>query len=93
MNIKHNLITLNHLEFFCQQNQLMVKGRTQAGKELWVSPLGAHSGDFSYEQIDEALGGISTFELRELLSRPDTSRVSYFVTRNELEQELDDLIH
>ncbi|HSR52622.1 MAG TPA: hypothetical protein VLV83_17500 [Acidobacteriota bacterium] len=93
MNAKLNLITLNHLEFFCQQNQLMVKGRTRGGQELWVSPLGAHSGDLSYEQIDDALGGISTFELRELLSRDDSSRVSYFVSRNELERELDHLIH
>ena len=83
-----NLVTLDHLEFFCRTNLLLVGGRTELGDQYWVSPAGPHSSALSYEQIKDALSGAANFEIREMYQESDEPEVSYYMTRIEMERAL-----
>lgn len=91
--MKEQLINLEYLKFFCRQHQLVVGGRAPSGKQFWVSPMGPHSQDLSYDEVQRALVATGSFELKEMLWNEDADNVSYFVTRQELESELKELIH
>ena len=91
--MEKRLLTLDHIEYYCRANEVLVKGRTKSGQDLTVSPVGPHSQDLSYEQVNEALVGIKSFELKKLFDGAGEVDISYFVTRFELENEVQKLIH
>ena len=56
-------ITLDYLEFFCQQNHLVV-GCKRGEDEVWISPLGPHPSDLTSKEVQDILRGSARFEIR-----------------------------
>lgn len=82
---KSNCITLDYLEFFCQQKQLVI-GCRRGEEEVWISPLGPHPSDLTSDELHDILKTTSLFEIRKMLEGEVESVDSEFLTRKELEQ-------
>lgn len=79
-------ITPEYLEFFCRNNDLMI-GCGGAEERVWVSPFG-FSGKAPRHRIGDILGKSSNFEV---IPMSEASGARYFVTRTELEAQLNRL--
>ncbi len=80
-------ITLDYLEFFCQQNHLVV-GCKRGEDEVWISPLGPHPSDLTSKEVQDILRGSSSFEIRTTLDEELELTSSQFMSRAELEQKI-----
>ena len=49
---KTDWITLDYLEFFCQQNHLVI-GCKRGEEEVWISPLGPHPSSLTSKEVAE----------------------------------------
>jgi hypothetical protein len=84
---KTEWITLDYLEFFCEQNSLVI-GCTRGGEEVWISPLGPHPSDLTSDEVRQILEGSAQFELRKASVQDSEITLSEFLTRAELEQQI-----
>ncbi|MEE8348077.1 MAG: hypothetical protein V3R94_00785 [Acidobacteriota bacterium] len=82
-----NWITLDYLEFFCQQNQLVI-GCTSGEEEVWISPLGPHPSGLTSDEVQDILSQSSRFEVRRALEEDLDLSSSRYVTRIELEKRI-----
>ncbi len=82
-----NWITLDYLEFFCQQNQLVI-GCKCGEEEVWISPLGPHPSSMTSTEVQDILTQRSRFEVRRALEEDLELPSSHFVTRTELEKRI-----
>jgi len=60
---KTDWITLDYLEFFCQQNHLVI-GCKRGEEEVWISPLGPHPSSLTSKEVQHILRGSADFEIR-----------------------------
>ena len=81
---KADWITLDYLEFFCQQQSIMIGCKT-GEDEVWISALGPHPSDLTSNQIHEILGQTAHFELRTAREEDMDLGSSTLLTREELE--------
>jgi hypothetical protein len=79
-------ITLDYLEFFCQQNQILV-GCLHADQELWISGLGPHPSHLTADQVEMIIKEASWFKVRRVSAVPSEAPIS-LVSRRELEESL-----
>ncbi len=63
---KTDWITLDYLEFFCQQNHLVI-GCKRGEEEVWISPLGPHPSNLTSKEVQHILRGSANFEIRTTL--------------------------
>jgi hypothetical protein len=84
-------ITLDYLEFFCQQHQILV-GCLHADQELWISGLGPHPSHFTSEQVQNIIKQASWFKLRRVSTASSEAPTS-LVSRKELEESLKRLVN
>lgn len=84
---KTDWITLDYLEFFCQQQSMMIGCKT-GEEEVWISALGPHPSDLTSNQIHEILRHTAHFELRTALEDDVDLGSSTLLTREELEQRI-----
>ena len=82
-----NWITLDYLELFCQQNQLVI-GCKCGEEEVWISPLGPHPSSLTSAEVQSILTQSSRFEVRRALDEDLDLSSSHFVTRTELEKRI-----
>ena len=82
-----NWITLDYLELFCQQNQLVI-GCKCGEEEVWISPLGPHPSSMTSTEVQDILTQSSRFEVRRALEEDLELPSSHFVTRTELEKRI-----
>jgi hypothetical protein len=87
-----NWITVDYLEFFCQQNQLVV-GCQCGEEEIWISPLGPHPSSLTSDEVQDILTQSSRFEVRRALDEDLDLTSSHFVTRRELEKRISRLMN
>lgn len=80
-------ITLDYLEFFCQQNHLVI-GCKHGDTEVWISPLGPHPSDLTSDQVRNILRESPRFELRRTLDEELDLATSHTLSRLELEQRI-----
>lgn len=85
-------ITLDYLEFFCQQNQLVI-GCKCGEEEVWISPLGPHPSSLTSDEVQAIFTQSSRFEVRRALDEDLDLSSSHFVTRRELEKRISRLIN
>ena len=85
-------ITLDYLEFFCQQNHLVV-GCKRGEDEVWISPLGPHPSDLTSKEVQDILRGSARFEIRTTLDEELELTSSHFMSRDELEQRIRRLVN
>ena len=85
-------ITLDYLEFFCQQNHLVV-GCKRGEDEVWISPLGPHPSDLTSKEVQEILRGGARFEILTTLDEELDLTSSHFMSRAELEQKIRRLVN
>ncbi|MDA2934563.1 hypothetical protein MYX82_09505 [Acidobacteria bacterium AH-259-D05] len=84
---KMDWITLDYLEFFCQQNQLVI-GCKHGEDEIWISPLGPHPSHLTSQEVQDILRKSARFEVRTTLDEELELTSSHFVSRKELEQQI-----
>jgi hypothetical protein len=84
-------ITLDYLEFFCQQNQILV-GCLHADQELWISGLGPHPSSLTSEQVEEIIKEASWFKVRRVAAASSEVPTS-MVSRRELEESLKRIVN
>ena len=84
---KTDCITLDYLEFFCQQNHLVI-GCKHGDTEVWISPLGPHPSDLTSDQVRNILRESPRFELRRTLDEELDLATSHTLSRSELEQRI-----
>ena len=82
-----NWITLDYLEFFCEQKSLVIHC-TREGEEVWISPLGPHPSNLTSDEIQEILRESVQFELRTTTDQDLDITLSECLTRAELEQQI-----
>lgn len=87
-----NWITLDYLEFFCQQNKLVI-GCKCGEEEVWISPLGPHPSSLTSDEVQDILTQSSRFEVRRTLDEDLDLTSSHFVTRRELEERISRLMN
>ena len=84
---KTDWITLDYLEFFCQQNHLVI-GCKRGEEEVWISPLGPHPSNLTSKEVQHILKGSANFEIRTTLDEDLELTHSHFMSRDELEQQI-----
>ena len=84
---KTDCITLDYLEFFCQQNHLVI-GCRSGEDEVWISPLGPHPSDLTSKEVQDILRGSADFEIRTTLDEELELTSSHFLSRAELERRI-----
>lgn len=85
-------ITLDYLELFCQQNQLVI-GCKHGDDEVWISPLGPHPTDLTSDEVRDILKETAHFEIRTTLDEDLDLTTSHFLSRTELEQRIRQLMN
>lgn len=84
---KTDWITLDYLEFFCQQNQLVI-GCKRGVEEVWISPLGPHPSNLTSDEVRDILQDSALFEIRQTLDEDLDLTTSHVLSRSELEQRI-----
>ncbi|MDA2927604.1 hypothetical protein MYX78_10325, partial [Acidobacteria bacterium AH-259-G07] len=71
-------ITLDYLEFFCQQNHLII-GCKRGDDEVWISPLGPHPSTLTSDEVHDILRKSGRFEIRSALDEDSDLTTSHFL--------------
>ncbi|HXK60031.1 MAG TPA: hypothetical protein PLP42_09045 [Acidobacteriota bacterium] len=87
MNARNRWITLDYLEIFCEQHQLMI-GCESADNQLWISPLGPHPSSLTASEVHQILTDSALFEVRAMSDDDEEAEAPFFLTRAELEQRI-----
>ncbi|MEE2822911.1 MAG: hypothetical protein VYA53_08000 [Acidobacteriota bacterium] len=91
--MKHiDWITLDYMELFCQQNQLVIGCKCGEG-ELWISPLGSHPSNLTSDEAQGILSQSAQFEVRRALDEDLDRSSSHFLNRRELEKRISRLMN
>ena len=89
---RRDWIRLDYLEFFCEKHHLIIECVTDE-QEVWISPLGPHPSTLTSDQVHDILRESSLFEIRKLRQGdPDFAR-RRSMTRSELEQHIQKMMH
>ena len=84
---KTDWITLDYLEFFCEQKSLVIHCARE-GEEVWISLLGPHPSSLTSDEIQQILRESAQFEIRKTADQDSDITLSEFLTRAELETQI-----
>lgn len=86
------MINVDHLFFFCQHRNRLLRARTDDGEEILISPIGTYSAGLSFDEVNRELPSVQAFEVCDL-HHLDELDMPYSLTRGELEAELRQLVN